>query len=67
MGKHSNLYLVSDSIIIDNKAGNWGYEQGKAAITWLTYDMPCAGKIEPNNIEPSALMYVVFRQAGCIY
>ncbi len=58
MGKHSNLSLVSDGIIIDAIRRVTGdMSRVRQLLPGLTYDMPpVQEKIEPNNIEPSALM-----------
>ena len=47
MGKHSNLSLVSDGVIIDAIRRVTGdMSRVRQLLPGLTYDMPCAGKIE---------------------
>jgi len=58
MGKHSNLSLVSDGVIIDAIRRVTGdMSRVRQLLPGLTYDMPpVQEKIEPNNVEPSKLL-----------
>ena len=58
MGKHSNLSLVSDGVIIDAIRRVTGdMSRVRQLLPGLTYDMPpVQEKIEPNNAEPSKLL-----------
>ena len=58
MGKHSNLSLVSDGIIIDAIRRVTGdMSRVRQLFPGLIYDMPpVQKKIEPNKIEPSKLL-----------